>query len=78
MGTTEEPDAHASLAQVMAGMPGVWRRLLPLHVADRMGRCTSCETSSGSGPRWPCSLHQIASEAQRLYGLKLGRSVGGE
>ncbi len=67
-----------SMAQVMAGMPGVWRRLLNAHVPDRLGRCTACRTASGSGERWPCSLHQIAVEAQRLYGLSLGRSVGGE
>jgi hypothetical protein len=62
----------------MAGMPEVWRRLLAAHVPDRMGRCTSCRTSSGSGERWPCSLHQIATEAERVYGLRLGQAVGGE
>jgi hypothetical protein len=66
------------LAEVMAGMPEVWRRLLAAHVPDRMGRCTSCRTSSGSGERWPCSLHRIATEAERVYGLRLGQAVGGE
>ena len=66
------------LAQVMAGMPEVWRRLLTAHVADRLGRCTACRNSSGSGVRWPCSLHEIAVEARRLYGLRLGRAVAGE
>jgi hypothetical protein len=74
----DEPDAGASMAQVMAGMPSVWRRLLNAHVADRLGRCACCRTASGSGERWPCSLHQIAAEAQRLHGLRLGRAVGGE
>ncbi|HET6259903.1 hypothetical protein [Pseudonocardia sp.] len=66
------------LAEVMAGMPEVWRRLLAAHVPDRMGRCTSCRTSSGSGERWPCSLHRIATDAERVYGLRLGQAVGGE
>lgn len=66
------------MADVMSGMPEVWRRLLAAHVADRMGRCTGCRTSSGSGERWPCSLHRIASEAERLHGLRLGQAVGGE
>jgi hypothetical protein len=63
------------LAHEMADMPGVWRRLLNTHVADRLGRCTGCRTSSGSGQRWPCTLHQVASEAQRVHGLRLGQAV---
>lgn len=66
------------MSEVMAGMPGVWRRLLTAHVPDRLGRCAACRTSSGSGQRWPCSLHEIAGEAQRLHGLRLGQAVGGE
>ncbi|WP_232662656.1 hypothetical protein [Pseudonocardia sp. TRM90224] len=66
------------MAEMMAGMPEVWRRLLAAHVADRLGRCTTCRNSSGSGERWPCSLHQIAVDARRLYELRLGQSVGGE
>lgn len=66
------------MAAVMAEMPEVWRRLLVAHVPDRLGRCTSCRNSSGSGERWPCSLHRIAEDAQRLYGLRLGQAVGGE
>jgi hypothetical protein len=55
------------LAQVMAGMPEVWRTLLVAHVPDRFGHCTTCRHNvSGSAQRWPCSLHQIASEAQRV------------
>lgn len=62
------------LAEEMAVMPGVWRRLLSTHVADRLGRCTGCRTASGSGQRWPCTLHELASEAQRVYALRLGRA----
>lgn len=66
------------LAAVMADMPEVWRRLLAAHVPDRLGRCRACRNSSGSGELWPCSLHRIASEAERLYGLRLGQAVGGD
>jgi len=59
-------------------MPVVWRRLLAAHVPDRLGRCTSCRTASGSGERWPCSLHRIADDARHLHGLRLGRAVGGD
>jgi hypothetical protein len=47
-------------------MPGVWRRLLEVHVADRLGRCAGCATAGGSGARWPCTLHAAAAEAERL------------
>jgi hypothetical protein len=59
-------------------MPEVWRRLLAAHVPDRLDRCSACRTASGSGQRWPCSLHQVASDAQRLYELRLGQAVGGD
>jgi hypothetical protein len=64
------------MSELMAGMPEVFRRLLADHVPDRMGRCTACRSVSGAGERWPCSLHRIADEAQRIYGLQLGRAVG--
>jgi hypothetical protein len=59
-------------------MPEVWRRLLAAHVPDRLGRCTVCRNSSGSGELWPCSLHHIASDARHLYGLRLGQAVGSD
>jgi hypothetical protein len=65
-----------TMAQAIATMPGVWRRLLSVHVADRLGRCEGCRTSSGSGSRWPCTLHQLAEDAERVYGLQLGQAVG--
>jgi hypothetical protein len=72
------PETPGGIADVMAGMPEVWRRLLAAHVPDRLGRCTACRNSSGSGERWPCSLHHIASDARHLHGLRLGQAVGGE
>ncbi|MGI5129240.1 hypothetical protein ACQEVB_20715 [Pseudonocardia sp. CA-107938] len=76
MNAGEARDDAPSMAAVMAGMPVVWRRLLLAHVPDRLGRCAECRTSSGSGERWPCSLRRIAEEAERIYGLELGRAVG--
>jgi hypothetical protein len=72
------PETPGGIADVMAGMPEVWRRLIAAHQPDRLGRCTSCRTVSGSGERWPCSLHRIATDAQRLYGLRLGQAVAGD
>jgi hypothetical protein len=68
--------AGGSMAEMMAGMPEVFRRLLADHTPDRMGRCRACRSVSGAGERWPCSLHRIADEAQRIHGLELGRAVG--
>jgi hypothetical protein len=73
-----QSETPGGIADVMAGMPEVWRRLLAAHLPDRLGRCASCRTASGSGERWPCSLHQIASEARRLHGLRLGQAVAGD
>jgi len=72
------PERELPIADVMATMPEVWRRLLESHQPDRLGRCSVCRSSSGPGERWPCSLHRIASEAQRRYELRLGQAVGGE
>jgi hypothetical protein len=63
------------IADIMAGMPGVWRRLLSAHVPDRLGRCRGCRSDTGSGERWPCSLHRIAAEAQRLHDQKLAEAI---
>jgi hypothetical protein len=63
------------IAGVMADMPGVWRRLLAAHVPDRLGRCSGCRSDTGSGERWPCSLHRIAVEARRLHDQKLTRAI---
>jgi hypothetical protein len=53
------------MAEVMAEMPGVWRRLLAAHVPDRFGRCSACRSATGSGEKWPCSLHRIATQARQ-------------
>ncbi|SHK87393.1 hypothetical protein SAMN05443637_113170 [Pseudonocardia thermophila] len=76
MSVGEAENGAPTMAAVMAGMPVVWRRLLAAHVPDRLGRCAECRTASGSGERWPCSLRRIAEEAERIYGLELGRAVG--
>jgi hypothetical protein len=63
------------MADLMADMPGVWRRLLAAHVADRLGRCRGCRSDTGSGVLWPCSLHDIAAEAQRVHDQRLSREI---
>jgi hypothetical protein len=75
VGEAQDPTG-GSMAELMAGMPEVWRRLLTEHVPDRMGRCRACRSVSGAGERWPCSLARIADDAQRILGLQLGRAVG--
>jgi hypothetical protein len=72
------PETPGGMADVMAGMPEVWRRLLAAHVPDRLGRCTACRTASGSGERWPCSLHHIASHAKRLHAQRFGEAIAGD
>ena len=75
----EDPGATAGtavpMADLMADMPGVWRRLLAAHVADRLGRCRGCRSDTGSGERWPCSLHRIATVARRLHDRKLEQAI---
>ena len=63
------------MAEVMAEMPGVWRRLRAAHVPDRFGRCSACRTATGSGERWPCSLHRIATQARRVHEQNLARAI---
>jgi hypothetical protein len=70
------PGTASPMAEHLADRPDVWRRLLADHVADRLGRCAACRRAGGSGEVWPCSLHHIARDAQRIYGLRLGRSGG--
>jgi hypothetical protein len=71
----ERPAAAVPMADVMADMPGVWRRLLAAHVPDRLGRCRGCRSDTGSGERWPCSLYRIATEARRLHDHKLTQAI---
>ena len=68
-------EAAVPMAAIMSGMPEVWRKLLAAHVPDRLGRCSGCRSATGSGERWPCSLHRIASDAQRLHDQDLARAV---
>jgi hypothetical protein len=76
IGAAADPQVTAvPMAAIMSDMPEVWRRLLAAHVPDRLGRCSGCRSATGSGERWPCSLHRIASDAQRLHDQKLARDV---
>ena len=75
VGDQEADGIAVPMAEVMAGMPGVWRRLLAAHVPDRFGRCNACRSATGSGEKWPCSLHRIASQARQLHEQNLAQAI---
>lgn len=56
-----------AMAQVMSGMPDVWRRVLAEHVPDQGGRCQACRDEGGSSASWPCLTRQIAEQAKRIH-----------
>lgn len=49
------------MSTLLAGMPDLCHRVLTTHVTDRQGRCREC-----AGVWWPCAVHRIAHEAERL------------
>lgn len=55
-----------AMAQVMSGMPDVWRRVLAEHVPDQRGRCQACR-EGGVSASWPCLTRQIAEQAKRIH-----------
>jgi hypothetical protein len=58
---------HVAMAQVMSGMPDVWRRVLAEHVPDQGGRCQACRDEGGFSASWPCLTRQIAEQAKRIH-----------
>jgi hypothetical protein len=56
-----------AMAQVMSGMPDVWRRVLAEHVADQHGRCQACRDEGGFSASWPCLTREIAEQAKRIH-----------
>ena len=56
-----------AMAQVMSGMPDVWRRVLAEHVPDQGGRCQACRDEGGFSASWPCLTRQIAEQAKRIH-----------
>lgn len=56
------------VADELAGLAGVPRRLLALHVADEHGRCRACTTPGTGmpGAAWPCVLHFYATAAEQI------------
>lgn len=64
---TEEERAarwRITVAEV-ARMPGVPERLLLAHVPDGTGHCAECSMPE-SGPKvFPCTLHNLGTEALR-------------
>jgi len=56
----------SSLAAAIALTPGLADRLLVEHVDDGTGRCRLCPLRDQAGhQRWPCRIHDAASEAAR-------------
>lgn len=56
-----------AMAQVMSGMPDVWRRVLAEHVPDERGRCHACRDERGISAPWPCVTRGIAEQAKRIH-----------
>lgn len=56
-----------AMAQVMSGMPDVWRKVLAEHVADQRGRCQACRDEGGRSASWPCLTRRIAEQAKRIH-----------
>lgn len=64
----DDADDGPSLAELLAGMPELYRRLLAEHTPDARGRCRSC-TVPGTGlpgARWPCIIAVVARQAQDI------------
>jgi hypothetical protein len=47
---------------LLSRMPDLRHRVLNQHCSDGQGHCREC----GVGVHWPCDLHRIASDAQRM------------
>lgn len=56
-----------AMAQVMSGMPDVWRRVLAEHEPDERGRCLACRNEQGISAEWPCVTRGIAEQAKRIH-----------
>lgn len=57
----------SELALLVAQLDGVAARLLAAHVADRDGRhCAGCALPQAGVTPWPCTLHEIAVQAQAI------------
>lgn len=73
--TARRESPPVPMADVMADMPEVWRRLIDDHVPDRLGRCRGCRSDTGSGERWPCSLYRIATQARQVHARNLAGAI---
>jgi hypothetical protein len=65
------------VADELAPMVEVWKRLLAQHVPDRTGCCRMC-TKGGTGLHttpWPCVIHWIADTARRSYHAQRSRAA---
>ncbi|MQA14543.1 MAG: hypothetical protein GEV09_10335 [Pseudonocardiaceae bacterium] len=66
-----------AMAEVMSGMPDVWRRVLAEHRPDDWGRCQACRNEQGVSAEWPCVTHGIAEQARRIHDGELPAPRGG-
>ena len=60
----------APFADVLAGMPALWARLLTEHVPDRTGRrCRACTIAGTGSPgaAWPCRIRDTAEAARARH-----------
>lgn len=61
----------AALVVLIAGQPGMARRMLSAHTDDGAGRCRGCRWHNRPAPRSPCVLqvHAEAADQLRVGGL---------
>lgn len=61
----------AALVVLIAGEPGMARRMLADHADDGAGRCSGCRWHNRPTPRHPCVLqvHAEAADQIRATGL---------
>ncbi len=61
----------AALVALIAGQPGMARRMLSEHADDGTGRCRGCRWHGRPASRFPCVLqvHAEAADQLRVTGL---------
>lgn len=54
------------LVVLIAGQPGMARRMLSEHADDGTGRCRACRWHGRPQPSFPCVLHVHAEAAEQV------------
>lgn len=62
------------IAAILAEAPCLVDNLLAAHTPSPAGRCTGCHTAGTGTPGgpWPCSLHTLAVQAERIRAARAG------